>query len=82
MPYKRPSVRILNPVSPDRTHTSHRRALRFVAAKVADWVEPGVSIRLFSSTANPAAAMVPWQECWRTAGAAVLQPYQPYQRGV
>lgn len=24
----------------------------------------------------------PWQECWRTAEAAVLQPYQPFQRGV
>ena len=89
----RRSIEILNPTD-DRRFTSRKRALAAVRRGVADWVVHGVSMRL----APPDARVVPlgqcplrdaptlpapiWRECWRTAEAAVLQPYQPYQVGV
>jgi hypothetical protein len=82
MPCTRHAVQIINPARPDHAYTSHRRALRMVTAGVAVWHVKGVSVRLVVVRANVAAPVAPWVECWRTAEAAVLQPYQPYQVGV
>lgn len=82
MPASRKSVLIVNPARSDHTRTSYRRALRMIAAEVAAWVQVGASLRLVAARERVAVPVAPWRECWRTAQAAVLQPYQPYQRGV
>ena len=61
---------------------SHRRARGAVLDGTAAWVVQGVSVRLLIITEQAQVPVAPWQECWRTAEAAVLQPYQPYQVGV
>jgi len=49
----------------------------------AVWDQVGVSVRMVSAHAQMAGRVAPvWVCCWRTAQAAVLQPYQPYQRYV
>lgn len=80
MPATRKSVLIVNPSRPDHTRTSYRRALRMIAAQAADWVQVGASVRLMAPRERVAVPVAPWSECWRTAEAAVLQPYQPYER--
>lgn len=82
MPATRRAVQILNPARLDHTHTSHRRAVRFVASGLAVWHISGVSVRLVAAREHVVVPVAPWRKCWRTAEAAVLQPYQPYQESV
>ena len=89
----RRSVEILDPTD-DRRFTSRKRALSAVARGVMEWVVKGVSMRRVSPEpremplsqrplrGEPSLPAPIWCECWRTAEAAVLQPYQPYQVGV
>jgi hypothetical protein len=88
----RRSVEILNPQD-DKQFTSRKRALSAVARGVMDWVVKGVSMRRVEHTRPPILSQRPlrdgpsfpepvWAECWRNSEAAVLQPFQPYQRGV
>jgi hypothetical protein len=79
MPCSRPAILILNPTRPERSKMSHRRARGAVLDGTATWVQFGVSVRLVVARANVAAPVAAWEQCWRTADAAVLQPYQPYQ---
>jgi hypothetical protein len=80
MPATRKAVLILNPARPDHTHTSHRRALRMIAAGVASWDIPGVSVRLVAAREHVAVPVAVWSPGWRQTEAAVLQPYSPYER--
>ncbi len=87
----RRSVEILNPKD-DRRFTSRKRALSAIRRGVANWAVKDVSILLVPEVARalplsqrslrdgPTLPAPVWFECWRTAEAAVLQPYQPYQR--
>jgi len=87
----RRSIQILNATDPARAYTSRKRAAKAVARGVAVWVVRGVSMRLVAVCervhrpvrhVGPSLPAPVWVACWRTSEAAVLQPYQPYQRGV
>ena len=90
----RSTVLILNPRPDSPRITSRKRATSAVKRGVAVWHVQGVSVRLVSAEtharpyshagahARPSLPAPVWVCCWRTAQAAVLQPYQPYQRGV
>jgi hypothetical protein len=89
----RSTVLILNPRPDSPRITSRKRATGAVKRGVAEWAVKGVSMRLLAletharaySHAVPHGPSLPapvWAECWRTAQAAVLQPYQPYQAHV
>ena len=83
MPCTRQAVLILNPAIPERNKMSHRHARGAVLSGEAVWDQVGVSVRMVSAHAQMAGRVAPvWVCCWRTAQAAVLQPYQPYQRYV
>lgn len=87
----RRSVEILNPTD-DRRFTSRKRALSAVARGVMNWVVKGVSMRRTCPEPRetipsqcplrdgPSLPAPIWAECWRNSEAAVLQPYQPYER--
>lgn len=49
----------------DVTHPSYRAAML---------------VQIASAPTVPAIIFRPWSACWRTAEAAILQPYSPYQR--
>lgn len=90
MPKHRHSILIINPARADRANISHRHARSAVLDGSAVWVQVGVSVRLVAVSANvhgpvrlgPRLPAPIWVKCWRTAEAAVVQPYSPYQRGV
>ena len=50
-----------------------------IAVGAAEWHQLGVSLHLVAGRARVAVPVLPWQRCWRTSEAAVLQVLQPYQ---
>ena len=83
-------VRIIDPPPDSPPFTSLRRARKAVRLELAAWVVEGVSMRLAAHAAHvhrpvharPSLPAPVWVACWRNSEAAVLQPYQPYQRGI